>query len=210
MLNYSKLFLLSFILLLSNTSFGKMQYSFGYTGAWLNTNRAIAGGFSFSASKNIFEIQNSSLSVSTNLKLGMEDKSGAFLIIPAFVGVASLYDNSSSTPDASFMDGLSGGTIHLFADIPLLLHYNFGLGSKRDCDRRFGFYLGGGVSYIATGYTDTLGYSKRTGFIGWVADGGVRFRKNIDVNIANVFSFRKPIGPVRYPVFSEVTLSFMF
>jgi len=210
MLHYRRLWLIVFILSLHNSSFAKMQYSIGYTGAWLNTNRSIAGGFAFSASRNIFEIQNASLSVSTHLKLGLEDKSGAFLIIPAFIAVDAQTGYKSNKPDASFMNHLSGGTIHVFADIPLLLHYNLGLGSRRDSERRFGFYLGGGVTYVATGYTDTLGYSKRTGFAGWVADGGVRFRKNIDINIANVFAFRKPIGPVKYPVFSEVTLSFMF
>lgn len=109
-------------------------------------------------------------------------------------------------PNASIANG-NGGTVHLFTELPALLHYNFGLGSSDQTPKRTGFYIGGGANYIMTGFTDTAGFFRETSFFGWVVDGGIRFKKIMDMNFANVFSLRQPIGQIKHPMFFEITFS---
>ncbi|KAA5534453.1 hypothetical protein F0919_07460 [Taibaiella lutea] len=203
------LFVFPLFILLPHCLYSQIHLGIGYTGARLVSNTSIAGGFSFFAGKNIVDMRNSSFSVSTNVKIGMEDKAGTGVIIPLII--AALYyggDDGNTFNNATTNDaGVNGGTIHLFVDLPLLLHYNFGLGSDEGCKRNWGFYLGGGVSYTTTGFTNISGFSRATDFFGYVMDGGIRFAKNVDINISNTISARKPIGPLNHPIFSEITLA---
>jgi len=176
-------------------------YGIGYTGATLNSNGSVAGGLAVYLGKDIFKTNNSSISVSTNLKLGIQDKVGSGLIIPIFF----LFSSNGNIPNID-EENTNGGTIHLFAELPLLLHYNFGLGLNKDSQKRFGFYVGGGMSYTITGFADTADYSKGTSFFGCVMDGGVRFKRDTDINFAFTIPLRQPIGQISHPLFFELTL----
>lgn len=211
MLIIKRLLIIPFLLLFI-PSFGQLQYGIGYTVAWLCSNTNVAGGFSFFIGKNIVETSTSSFSISTNLKIGMADRIGTgvlgpILLVALYFDAKSGDNNISNSLSNINTDGIDGGKIHLFADIPVLVHYNFGLGSSSKCNRKFGFYLGGGFSYTTTGYTDSLEFSKGTGFFGYVMDGGVRFAKNVDINLSNTISLRQPIYTINHPVFTEITLS---
>jgi hypothetical protein len=190
----------------TNYLFAQSQIGIGYTGAWLNSKESIAGGLSFYIGQNIIETRNSSLSISTNIKVGIEDKIGSGLVFPALFALAA---NGANTSNVN-TDKLDGGKINLFTDFPLLFHYNFGLRSNAGCHKTFGFYIGGGMSYTTTGFTDTSGLSKSIEFFGYVIDGGIRFKENIDINFANTISLRRPVGQINHPQFYQITLSLRF
>ena len=195
-----KIFVLP-LLLITNQIFAQDHTGIGYTGATLNSSYSVAGGLAFFVGKDIFKTPNSSFSVSTNFKLGIQDKIGGGLIIPLFL----LLDQDGSASNVN-TDNINGGTIHLFTELPLLLHYNYGLGSNKDSEKRFGFYIGGGMNYTITGYGDTAGYSRSTSFFGCVMDGGVRFKRDTDINFAFIIPLRQPIGQISHPLFFELTL----
>jgi hypothetical protein len=191
--------LVAFIMLSNNLS-GQTNVQVGYAGASLNTTQSLGGGLALYLGRNISESRISSLSLSTNIKLGIEDKTGSGLIIPAiFLFVYTGVGNNTSAGSGN------GGTVHLFTELPLLVHYNFGLGSTDQNDKRAGFYFGGGFNYVMTGFTDTAGYSKKTSFFGGVIDGGIRFNKIMDVNFETVFPFAKTIGEIKHPMFYQIT-----
>ncbi len=196
-----------FLLFTTMHAVGQQRQTIGYSIATLNAGGSLAGGLSFSMGRNLLESHNTSLSVSTNLKFGMQDKIGSGLIIP----LAVLVSGGSGASNFNYGDG-NGGKIHLFTEVPLLLHLNVGMGATAGADyhRRFGFYLGGGMSYCTTGFTDSSGLSKGTAFFGYVLDGGIRFSKNADLNLAWVTPLRYPIGQISHPVMYEMTLSFRF
>ncbi|HVM88728.1 MAG TPA: hypothetical protein VMT76_11115 [Puia sp.] len=156
-----------FLLILSSPLSAQEHSGIGYTGASFNSYSSVAGGLSFILHENIFETNNSSFSLGTNIKIGIEDKIGSGIIIPAIV-LLSAYSNS--TPPNT--GNANGGKINLFLGVPVLAHYNFGLNATGKSTARFGFYIGGGMSFINTGYTDTAGFSKSTSFVGYALDGG--------------------------------------
>jgi hypothetical protein len=198
MTKISQAFLVAYAIL-SNNLYGQTNLQIGYTGASLNSTKSLGGGFALYLGRNISESRNSSLSLSTNIKLGIEDATGSGLIIPAIF----LFANTSSGNNS--VGNGNGGTVHLFTELPLLVHYNFGLGSSNQNDKRVGFYIGGGINYVMTGFTDTAGYSKKASFFGGVIDGGIRFNKIMDVNFETVFPFTQNIGEIKHPMFYEIT-----
>ncbi|MFT3700920.1 MAG: hypothetical protein QM802_01010 [Agriterribacter sp.] len=200
---FYKTLLIFFLSTISLIAVSQKITAIGLTGAWLNHRQSVAGGLSVTVQKELIQENNSSLSVGTNIKVGIEDKLGSGVVIPVLVywygNAAGSHMNKDST----------GGKIHLFLDLPLLLHYNVGFGSAEGSLQKVGFYFGGGATYILTGYTNEAGHSKQTNFAGMVADGGIRFRKGVDINYAAVFPFKKQIGPIANPYFSEITLSLL-
>jgi hypothetical protein len=196
---------LSLLILLFLTKLSPAQghFGIGYTGASINSYGGISGGLSLVFGCNFAEWDNSSFSISTNWKIGYQDKIGSALIIPLAIVSDQPPPNSG---------GGAGGTLHLFMELPLLVHYNFGLGSTSRLSLRenFGFYLGGGISAVSTGYADTAGYSKAASFTGYVLDGGIRFNGKTDLNFATVVSFNGPIGQIRRPLLFELTWSAFF
>jgi hypothetical protein len=199
------------LLLTTNHLFAqnKTQFYFGYTVGSLNADQSTVGGFSLYAGHNFFEGPNHSFSLSTNLKLGMQDRTATGIIVPLVVILLAAEGSSGSSPDinSNANGGIDGGRIHLFTEFPLLLHYNFGMGSSAHSKSDNGFYIGGGMDYTLTGYTDTSGFSKRTEFFGIMADGGIRFKSGTDLNFAGVYSLRHPIGQMTHPQLFEITLS---
>jgi hypothetical protein len=198
MTKISQALLIAFAIL-SNNLYGQTNVQIGYTGASLNSIKSVGGGFALYLGRNISESRNSSLSLSTNIKLGIEDETGSGLIIPAIFLLANTSSGNNSVGNGN------GGTVHLFTELPLLVHYNFGLGSSNQNDKRVGFYIGGGINYVMTGFTDTTGNSKKASFFGSVIDGGIRFNKIMDVNFETVFPFTQNIGEIKHPMFYEIT-----
>lgn len=178
--------------------------SIGWTGAFLNHRDCLAGGLAMTIQKNLWRGENSSISLGTTIKVGIEDKVGSGWIVPAVVLLSKERANRFPDKDSS------GGRVNLFLDVPLLVHYNVGPGAVPDAIQRIGFYFGGGVTYTFTGYTDEARYSRPTRFVGLVADGGIRLMKWLDINYAAVFPLKRTIGPINHPFFSEISFAIFF
>jgi hypothetical protein len=136
-------------LLTTNNILGQGHWGIGFTGATLNSDKSVASGVSLYIGRDISQTTNSSLSLSTNLKIGIQDKTGTGLATPIIIALVAIANQGGTNPD------FSGVNANLFTEFPLLFHYNFGLGSNEETGKKFGFYFGGGFSYTITSYTDT-------------------------------------------------------
>lgn len=155
----------------------------------------------------------STLSLGTNLQFGSEDEYGISFPIIALV---VLFTNSSTQHDLFthfFDNGATSNSdkrygVGLFTHAPLLLDYNFGLGTKNGDDDKIGFYAGGGMSFTLTGYTVAGGSTiqQSTYFFGWEANAGIRLRNNLDIGFSMVLPFNDPIGPIQHPLLYQLTL----
>jgi hypothetical protein len=199
--------LLIFIALGATAQDEKMHFAAGFSGGTLNTPGSISSGFSFSAGRDIFRTPNSSISICTNLKIGTQDPTGLVFPVSVIVIGAAIYFND---PQALQGASLGSAQVRLFTEIPLLVHYNYGLGSNNSSDKRFGFYAGGGVSYLMTGFTDISGKEQGISFMGLSTDFGLRFRRNLDINFARISSFQNAVAPIGRPAFYECTFSWSF
>ena len=204
---------LSLLLLSSLWARGQSRWhkGIGFTGATLNFQQNGASGFAIPIRYDLFRSANASLSFGTNLKIGTEDKTG--FTFPAILGLLLLGGETGSTPDLSGTDNSNGTTICFFSEVPLLLHYNWGLGSNNGSDKRFGFYLGGGMSHTITGFTNEAGHEHSTSFFGWVANAGVRFAGHgegrHDLGFSMTLPMENPIGPINNPVLYQLTFSWV-
>jgi hypothetical protein len=158
--------------------------------------------------KDILQLENSSFSLGSNLKIGIQDKTNTGLVFPAVFLLAALVDGLTGDNNSS----LSGIDINAdaFAEIPLTLHYNFGWGASDYSPKKMGFYLGGGMSYVFADYMDTAGTAQKTSFFGWKADAGIRFHDGLDIHISDVIPLNSYIGQISRPAFYEITISKYF
>ena len=183
----------------------------GITTATLNFQQNGSGGLAFPVRYDLLKSYNSTLSLGTNIKIGTEDQYG--LGFPLILGLLLLSYSSGQAPDLSNINtsdtSKKGTSVCFFTELPLLLHYNWGLGSNNDSYEPFGFYLGGGMSYTITGYTNSAGNEHSTSFYGMVANAGIRFARNKDLGFSATFPFTHPIGPINNPVFYQLTFSIM-
>jgi hypothetical protein len=187
----------------------KMHYGLGFTGGSLNDIKSVSSGMSVYIGRDLLQMKNSSFSLSTNFKLGIQDKTYTGLEFPLILALLLILSDLGGDPNFSG-DGNDNIKVNFFTEIPLTLHYNFGWGSNPQTEKNVGFYLGGGMSYVITNYTDTAGNTPGTSFFGWMIDGGIRLRGGLDINIANVISLRQPIGQIARPAFYELTISKYF
>jgi len=188
----------------SIAQYTKLRNSVGLTGGTLNSSQSIASGLSVYLDRNLLTMKNASFSLSTRLVLGTEDKTG--LVFPAILILLMLESYTNTTPDLSSLNI----NAKLFSEFPLMLHYNYGLGSGSYNDHRFGFYFGAGLSYMLTGYTDTAGIGQSTSFFGYKMDFGVRFHRDIDINLSQTISLQPNIGQIHNPAFYQLTISKSF
>ena len=202
----NKTFFILLIFLLSTRLFGQMRNNKVYTGIGLtsgslNASQSITSGISFFIGRNVFENPNSSISVCSNLKVGTEDRTG--LAFYAFLPIA-------------IVDGIAGNdvwtygpNVHTFAEIPIILHYNFGFGANQDADDRFnfGFYIGFGINYSFTGYNDKTGKSYQISFPAYTTDLGIRFRGGLDLNLSASLSMNRPTEQISKPQLFGFTIS---
>ena len=200
------LFLILLLLAVNNSyaQYTKFHGSVGLTGGTLNSSQSIASGLSINMDRNVLTMKNASFSLSIRLVLGTEDKTG--LVFPAILVLLMLEGYANTSPDL----GNLNINAKLFSEFPLMLHYNYGLGSGCYNDHRFGFYFGAGLSYVLTGYTDTAGIGQSTSFLGYKMDAGVRFHRDIDINLSQTISLQPNIGQIHNPVFYQLTISKSF
>jgi hypothetical protein len=213
---------LTILLLVLCTSYANGQFHYkpenwhggiGLTGASLNFHQNGAGGLAIPFRYDLLKTGKSSISLGSNIKIGTEDEYGvSFPALLALFGLIGLATNGGADlgnlGGNNNNSGNSNYSINLFSEFPLLLHYNFGLGTFSDAgDPSFGFYVGGGMSYTITGVPLSGGIQQSTNFFGWVANAGVRFARNKDLGFSVTMPLQNPIGPINNPVMYQMTFS---
>ena len=107
-----------------------------------NGNAAVAEGFSYNPRFNFIENEGFSLSVG----------------VPLTIGISGSYSSNYN----SYYGSTTDNTLAFMAHIPVILNFNFGAGSSKDNDQRFGFFVGGGLGYYYgkynQDYVDNNGY----------------------------------------------------
>jgi len=177
----------------------------------LNFQQNGAGGVAVPIRYDFLNVGKSSISLGTNLKIGSEDADGIsfpIILILTLILDASNADASNFFNTINNNSGNKGSPygVGLFSDFPLLLHYNFGLGTKKGDDNPFGFYVGGGMSYTITGYPLSATMQQSTGFFGWVANAGIRLPGGLDLGFSVTRPLNNPIGPINNPLLYQLTL----
>ena len=187
----------------------------GFTASTLNFQQNGAGALTFSGRYDFLTFPNSSFSLGTHLKIGSEDEYGISFPIIAIVVVA--VSAAGGNPDLSNIPGNSGTVSHssysinFFGDFPLLLHYNWGLGSNDNSEKRFGWYIGGGASYTVTGVSlNSSGYAPAVSFPSWVGDIGIRFAQNNDIGFSLNVPMQSTVGPIQHPLMFSLTFTALF
>ncbi|MDP9041470.1 MAG: hypothetical protein M3N30_05775 [Bacteroidota bacterium] len=144
------------------------------------------GGIMWSPSLHFMETDNSSLSVGIPMSFGI---SGSY---------NSQYAQSNSL---SFM-----------FDAPLIFNYNYGAGSTKEAEDKFGFFAGAGVGYHINQYTatDDFGYSNSAKMAGFGPVGNVGARLGVGRGSHNLelrFSYMKTLDITKSNV---IGIGFLF
>ena len=177
----------------------------------LNFSQNGAGAIAVPIDYDFLKFKNSSFSLGTNLKIGSEDEYGVsfpvlLILILLADGTGANFNDINSSSNGSTPYGVG-----LFSDLPLLLHYNFGQGTTNDRDRRFGFYVGGGMTYTLTGFTLQKTTQQSTHFFGFAGNIGIRWKdskdSHEDLGFSMVLPQNNPIGPIHKPVFYQLNLT---
>lgn len=180
-----------------------IQGSYGLVNGSLNFQQSYASGINWGMSLNLLAFRNSSISVGNNLRLGYENQYGLGYAYLLGLIVLSLGTGGNNAPNNS--PNFPG-----YAEFPMSLRYNYGYGSSRWSQHKFGFYLGGGMNYLLTGYTNGSNAGATASFWGWNLEGGVRF-KNYDLGLYKTFSLAGPVPGIAQPAFYGISLnSFIF
>jgi hypothetical protein len=104
---------------------------------------------------------------------------------------------------------LLGSNYTTYAETPLLLRYNFGLGATNSTIKHWGFYLGAGPDYLWTGYTNPKGASQPIDYWAYTLEAGVRVAHHLDLCLTTVQSYGQSAGSFpRAPAFYGLTVSF--
>ena len=128
-----------------------------------NGNAAVAEGLHYNPRFNFIENEDFSLSVG----------------VPLSVGFSGSYSSNYNSYNGNTVDN----TLAFMADIPVILNFNFGAGSTKDNEQRFGFFVGGGLGYHYGRYNQDLydasigDYTQQATIssIGPAGNAGVRF-----------------------------------
>ena len=187
---------------------GRWNISGGMSGGSLNFQQNGNLGFTAQFHYNLIQGKRSSLSINQGLTLGTEDEYG----ISLFPVLAVAMVVGSADPNLDLSDG---HRIAVYADFPLVLHYNFAAGAVRGTERasreNVGFYIGGGFTHTFTGYTNTFTLAAQTDYWAWVADGGILLRGAgggiTCIGLSVEQPLRTPIGPIHNPIFFKITLT---
>ena len=129
-----------------------------------NGNAAAAEGFTYNPRFNFFETEDYSLSVGVPLTIG--------------------FSGSYSSNYNSYYGSTTDNTLAFMAHIPLILNFNFGAGSSKDNEERFGFFVGGGLGYHYGKYNQDLVDSTGNGYTQQATINGVGPAGNIGIRIA--------------------------
>jgi hypothetical protein len=212
---------LPILLLLLNTycCFGQIRYKhenlhlgIGYTGSSINFQQNGTGAIAVPIRYDWLKFGKSSFSLGTNLKIGTEDEYG--VSFPALLIVAMLIGASGASPDISSSNGnlLPNYSINFYSETPLLLHYNFGLGTNSTSGApSAGFYVGGGINFVVTGVPlggqNSSQLQQSTAFLGWIANAGIRFGRHADLGFSVTKPFQNTVGPINNPLLYGFTIS---
>jgi hypothetical protein len=193
------------------TSWHKAHFAGGLTGGSLNFKQNGEVGFHLRYDYNLFQGKQSSLSLSLGATLGTEDENGLFFPVEAGVFIAlGIADYQGPGLDLSF-----NHQVVAYSDFPLMLHYNWGLGSSsRANDHRWGFFAGGGFTQTFAGYTSpATKQSVQANFWAWVADAGIRIPNGghgaAEFAIGVEQPLQNPIGPILNPLMFKLGIMFI-
>jgi hypothetical protein len=184
----------------------------GISEATLNFQQNGAGALAVPIRYDLLRGRNSTLSLGTNLKIGSEDEYG--ISFPAILLLLSLLSLSGSSPDLSNLNTTGSGSgngysVNLYADMPLLLQYNWGLGTPNISEHHFGWFVGGGMTYTLTGVTvSSTGHGRQVDFLGWMGDLGIRFNRCAELSFSTTVPLQNTIGPIQHPLSFALTLAF--
>jgi hypothetical protein len=181
----------------------------GLSGGSLNFHQNGSMGLNVYYTYNLVQLGRSSISITQGLTFGSEDKYG--ISFPVLATVALFAGSADQDLNLNHI-------VAVYADFPLILHYNFGAGARRDTEgsnnEKVGFYIGGGATHTFTGYTNTFGKEAQTDYWALVADCGMRFKSpgaaawTIGFGVAR--PLRTPIGPISNPLFFQLNWSTFF
>jgi hypothetical protein len=176
-------------------------WSIGLINGSLDQPGSISGGISVAASGKCYIGHNYSFTVGTNLKIGLENQNGwggpvTFAVVPVTL---------ITQTDANLL----GSNYATYAETPLLLRYNFGLGASNDTEKKWGFYLGGGPDYLWTGYTNSKGASQAMDYWAYTLEAGVRLVRHLELCLSTVQSYGQSAGSFPHaPAFYGLTISY--
>jgi len=172
----------------------RIHFGMGLTTGILNAKQSIAEGFSVAFAYDIFKTDWTSLSIEANPKIGLENMGWPDL--GNFVG--DLFSNTEVNSPQT--------TSTTFSEYPLILDYNINFGHDKYAPPAFGFYFGGGMSYVVTAYESNTSFTENACFFGYAINCGARLGA-LDVGFTAVTSLRKPIDQITNPVFYEIHIS---
>jgi hypothetical protein len=208
------LLLLSFQCVQSQKAFWhKAHFAGGLTGGSLNFHQNGEVGFNFRYDYNLLQGKQSSLSLGLGAAIGTEDENGLFFPVEVGVFIAlGIADYQGPNLDLSFSHQVA-----VYSDFPLMLHYNWGLGSSTsstDNDHRWGFFLGGGFTQTFAGYTSpATKQSVQANFWAWTADAGIRIPNGekgaAEFGIGVEQPLQYPIGPILHPLMFKLSVMFI-
>lgn len=144
-----------------------------------NNEITYAEGFTYSPRVNFIETESLSVSAGINLTLG--------------ISASSSTNNSSG----------AGASVGFVVNAPLMINLNMGRGSTKENEKKFGYFVGGGLGFhhgdFIASYIDEYGYEniggKSINTFGVAANAGVRFgvgrtHKNIEVRLSYMKGFK--------------------
>jgi hypothetical protein len=129
-----------------------------------NGNVAAAEGFTYNPRFNFIENEDYSLSVG----------------VPLTIGLSGSYSSSYN----SYYGSTTDNTLAFMAHIPVILNFNFGAGSSKDNEQRFGFFVGGGLGYYYGKYNQDLVDPSGNDYTQQATINGVGPAGNIGIRIA--------------------------
>ena len=159
---------------------------------------SVYGGFSYSPRVTFLETESLSLSAG----------------IPLSIAVAGSYNYNYN----SYYGSEEENTLRLLINAPVMVDLNFGAGSTKENESRFGFFVGGGfgINYGhflvpgSDGYGDTYSVRKTSTTYGPAANAGFRIAVGQNFhNIETKLSFMKGINDYKASIFG-VNVSFNF
>lgn len=203
---------LAFLKANSQTDGSRWHTAVGLSESTLSFQQNGAGALAVPLRYDFLNLPNSSFSIGTNIKIGSEDEYGASF--PLILLLFALLSESGNSPDLSALGSsntnpTSSYSVKFFTDLPILLHYNWGRGTARGADQRFGWFAGGGLSYTITGVTiNSHGHAATATFPGWTTELGIRTGKHTQLSFSTTIPMQPAVGPIQHPLLFGLTLAF--
>jgi hypothetical protein len=217
---------LPFLLLLLSTycCLGQIRYKhenfhvgLGYSASSINFQQNGAGAIAVPIRYDWLKFGKSSFSLGSNLKIGTTDEYGVsfpiLLIVAMILGSTGANPPDLSSPNNGNL--LPNYSINFHGEAPLLLHYNFGLGTPgASGNPSVGFFIGGGINSVVTGVPlggqNSSQLQQGVTFFGWIADAGIRLGNNTNLGFSVTKPFQNTVGTINNPLLYGFTISGWF